>query len=133
MWQRALEQAQADAQRTPGDAYAWFNLGSSLAAQGRTPTPPPPTTRPVSSGCPGACSGINSVPSEPTEAVASTSYRPGRRHHRHGGQHRGDLLLEGQGPAGQRRCGGARQNYRRAVDLNSNYPEAAAALAELGG
>ena len=35
MWQRALERAQADAQQTPGDAYAWFNLGSSLAAQGR--------------------------------------------------------------------------------------------------
>lgn len=35
MWERALAGAQADAQQHADDAFAWFNLGSSLAALGR--------------------------------------------------------------------------------------------------
>ena len=35
MWEQALAQAQAEAQANPQDAFAWFNLGSSLVALGR--------------------------------------------------------------------------------------------------
>ncbi len=35
MWEQALALAQAEAQANPQDAFAWFNLGSSLEALGR--------------------------------------------------------------------------------------------------
>jgi tetratricopeptide (TPR) repeat protein len=35
MWQRAVQQAQAEIDHQPANAYAWFNLGSSLYAQGK--------------------------------------------------------------------------------------------------
>jgi tetratricopeptide (TPR) repeat protein len=35
MWQRSLERTQPAAAANPGDAFAWFNLGSSLVAQSR--------------------------------------------------------------------------------------------------
>lgn len=34
MWQRAAEKAQAEIERNPEDAFAWFNLGSSLTRLG---------------------------------------------------------------------------------------------------
>nr|HMN31188.1 tetratricopeptide repeat protein [Caldilineaceae bacterium] len=36
MWQRAEQQARADLAQQPNDRFAWFNLGSSLFAQGKT-------------------------------------------------------------------------------------------------
>jgi tetratricopeptide (TPR) repeat protein len=34
MWKHSLDRAQAEIERQPDNAYAWFNLGSSLYAQG---------------------------------------------------------------------------------------------------
>ena len=135
MWQRALEQAQADAQQTPGDAYAWFNLGSSLAAQGRFADAATAFDQARVIGLPWRMLWYQFSPfqayfeagridelialADATIAtvgnIEETYYWKGK-----GLQARGDAE-------------GARQNYRRAVELNSNYPEAAAALAELGG
>ena len=135
MWQRALERAQADAQQTPGDAYAWFNLGSSLAAQGRFADSATAYDQARVIGLPWRMLWYQFSPfqayfeagrtdelialADATIAtvgnIEETYYWKGR-----GMQARGDVE-------------GARQNYRRAVELNSSYPEAAAALAELGG
>ena len=135
MWQRALERAQADAQQTPGDAYAWFNLGSSLAAQGRFADAATAYDQARVIGLPWRMLWYQFSPfqayfeagridelialADATIAtvgnIEETYYWKGK-----GLQARGDAE-------------GARQNYRRAVELNSNYPEAAAALAELGG
>ncbi len=35
MWQRALTEAEITVKETPGDAFAWFNLGTDLTALGR--------------------------------------------------------------------------------------------------
>ena len=135
MWQRALERAQAGAQQTPGDAYTWFNLGSSLAAQGRFADAATAFDQARVIGLPWRMLWYQFSPfqayfeagridelialADATIAtvgnIEETYYWKGK-----GLQARGDAE-------------GARQNYRRAVDLNSNYPEAAAALAELGG
>ena len=135
MWQRALERAQAGAQQTPGDAYTWFNLGSSLAAQGRFADAATAFDQARVIGLPWRMLWYQFSPfqayfeagridelialADATIAtvgnIEETYYWKGK-----GLQARGDME-------------GARQNYRRAVELNSNYPEAAAALAELGG
>lgn len=135
MWQHALERAQADAQQTPGDAYAWFNLGSSLAAQGRFADAATAYDQARIIGLPwrmlwyqfgpfrayyeaGRIDELIALADATIATVGNieeTYYWKGK-----GLQARGDVE-------------GARQNYRRAVELNSNYPEAASALAELGG
>jgi tetratricopeptide (TPR) repeat protein len=135
MWQRALEQAQADAQQAPGDAFAWFNLGSSLVALGRHGEAAMAFDQARVIGLPWRMLWYQFGPfqayfesgrydelialADATIATAGnieeTFYWKGK-----GLQAKGDLEA-------------ARQNFQRAVELNSNYPAAQQALAELGG
>lgn len=135
MWQRALEHAQADAQQAPGDAFAWFNLGSSLVALGRHDEAAAAFDQARVIGLPWRMLWYQFGPfqayfetgrydelvalADATIATAGnieeTFYWKGK-----GLQAKGDLE-------------GARQNFQRAVDLNSNYPAAQQALTELGG
>jgi tetratricopeptide (TPR) repeat protein len=135
MWQRALEEAQADAQQAPGDAFAWFNLGSSLVALGRYDEAAIAFDQARVIGLPWRMLWYQFGPflayyesgrydelialADATIATAGnieeTFYWKGK-----GLQAKGDLA-------------GARQNFQRAVDLNGNYPAAQQALAELGG
>jgi tetratricopeptide (TPR) repeat protein len=135
MWQRALERAQSDVQQAPGDAFAWFNLGSSLVAQGRFADAAVAYDQARVIGLPWRMLWYQFGPfrayyeagridelialADATIAtvgnVEETFYWKGK-----GLQAKGDIES-------------ARQQYRRAAELNSNYSDAAAALAELGG
>jgi tetratricopeptide (TPR) repeat protein len=135
MWQRALERAQGDAQQTPGDAYAWFNLGSSLAAQGRFADATTAFDQARVIGLPWRMLWYQFSPfqayyeagrTEELIALADATIATV-------GNIEETYYWKGKGLQARGDAEGARQNYRRAVDLNSNYPEAAAALAELGG
>ena len=135
MWQRALERAQADAAADPGDAFAWFNLGSSLAAQGRYADAATAYDQARIIGLPWR--------------MLWYQFGPFRAYYEAGridelialadatiatvGNIEETYYWKGKGLQAKGDAEGARQNFRRAVELNSNYPEAAAALAELGG
>jgi tetratricopeptide (TPR) repeat protein len=135
MWQRALERAQADVQQAPGDAFAWFNLGSSLVAQGRFSDAAVAYDQARVIGLPWRMLWYQFGPFRAyheagrfdelialADATIATAGNIEETHYWKGKalQAKGDVE-------------GARQQYRRAVELNSTYPEATAALAKLGG
>jgi len=133
MWQRSLAQAQAEAQKNPQDAFAWFNLGSSYVALGDYGQAAAAFDQARVIGLPWRMLWYQFGPfhayhetgrfrelvalADATIATAGnieeTFYWKGRAL-----QALGDL-------------DGARQSYQRAVELNVNYAEAAAALAGL--
>ena len=135
MWEQAQELAQSDAQANPQDAFAWFNLGSSLEALGRPADAAVAFDQARVIGLPWRMLWYQFAPfrayydsgrydeliavADATIATAGnieeTFYWKGR-----GLQALGDLE-------------GARRAYQRAAELNSNYADAAAALTELGG
>ena len=67
MWQNAALKAQADLEKNPDDAFAWFNLGTNLTRLGNYPgrinstsTAPPLLIQLARWGCPTGCFGISS-------------------------------------------------------------------------
>lgn len=135
MWQGALERAQAEAQAVPGDAFAWFNLGSSLVALGRHGEAAIAFDQARVIGLPWRMLWYQFGPFEAyfesgrydelialADATIATA-----------GNIEETFFWKGKGLQAKGDLDGARQSYRRAVELNSNYPAAQQALAELGG
>jgi tetratricopeptide (TPR) repeat protein len=135
MWQRSLERAQADAAANPGDAFAWFNLGSSLTVQGRFADAASAFDQARVIGLPWRMLWYQF---EPFQAY----YEAGRHAElialadsviATAGNIEETFYWRGRALQATGDLDGARQAYQRAFELNSNYTEAQQALAELGG
>jgi len=134
MWQRSLERAQAEAAANPADPFAWFNLGSSLTAQGRYADAASAFDQARVIGLPWRMLWYQFEPFHAyyeagrydellalADSVIATAGNIEETYYWRGKalQATGDI-------------DGARQAYQRAAELNSNYAEAQQALAELG-
>ncbi|HSN78154.1 MAG TPA: C39 family peptidase [Anaerolineae bacterium] len=135
MWQRSLERAQAEAAANPGDAFAWFNLGSSLTAQGRYAEAASAFDQARVIGLPWRMLWYQF---EPFQAY----YEAGRHAELlaladsvidTAGNIEETYFWRGKALHALGDNDGARQAYQRAAELNSNYVEAHQALAEFGG
>jgi tetratricopeptide (TPR) repeat protein len=135
MWQRSLERAQAEAAANPGDAFAWFNLGSSLTRQGRYADAASAFDQARVIGLPWRMLWYQFEPFQAyyeagrhaellalADSVIATAGNIEETYY-----WRGRALQA----TGDIDC--ARAAYQRAVELNSNYAEAQQALAEQGG
>lgn len=135
MWQRSLERAQAEAAADPGDAFAWFNLGNSLAAQGRYADAASAFDQARVSGLPWRMLWYQFEPFRAyyeagrydellalADSVIATAGNIEETYYWRG------RALQATGDTG-----GARTAYQRAVELNSNYAEARQALSDVGG
>jgi tetratricopeptide (TPR) repeat protein len=134
MWQRALQSAEQAVQVRPDDAFAWFNLGTDLVAVGQFERAAAAYDRARTIGLPWRmlwyqfgpfaayhATGRNAellalarATLEVTEYVEELHYWLGI-----------GLLASGDEE-------GAAQAFRRALELQPAYTEAAAALAEIG-
>jgi len=135
MWQRSLERAQAEAATNPGDAFAWFNLGSSLTAQGRYADAASAFDQARVIGLPWRMLWYQF---EPFQAY----YEAGRHAEllaladsviATAGNIEETFYWRGRALQATGDIDGARTAYQRAAELNSNYAEAQQALAALGG
>jgi tetratricopeptide (TPR) repeat protein len=135
MWQRALERAQVEAAANPGDAFAWFNLGSSLTHQGRYAEAASAFDQARVIGLPWRMLWYQFEPfhaydeaGRHAELLALTDSAIATA-----GNIEETFYWRGRALQATGDIGGARAAYQRAVELNSNYAEAQQALAELGG
>ena len=135
MWQRSQERAQAEAAANPGDPYAWFNLGTSLAAQGRYADAASAFDQARVIGLPWRMLWYQF---EPFRAY----YEAGRHAElialadsviATAGNIEETFYWRGRALQATGDSDGARAAYQRAVELNSNYAAPRQALAELGG
>lgn len=134
MWEQALALAQAEAQANPQDAFAWFNLGSSLEALGRPADAAVAFDQARVIGLPWRMLWYQFAPFrayydagryDELVAVADATIATA-------GNIEETFYWKGKGLQALGDIDGARENFRRAAELNSNYADAAAALAELG-
>ena len=130
MWEQALARAQSDAQANPQDAFAWFNLGSSLEALGR----------PVDAAVAFDQARVIGLPWR----MLWYQFAPFRAYYDAGrydelvaladatiataGNIEETFYWKGQGLQALGDIDGARQAYQQAAQLNSNYAEAQQAL-----
>jgi tetratricopeptide (TPR) repeat protein len=135
MWQRSLERAQADAGANPGDAFAWFNLGSSLTALGRYADAASAFDQARVIGLPWRMMWYQF---EPFQAY----YEAGRHAElialadsviATAGNIEETFYWRGRALQATGDNDGARAAYQRAFELNNNYIEARQALTEIGG
>jgi tetratricopeptide (TPR) repeat protein len=135
MWQRSLERAQAEAAANPGDAFAWFNLGSSLVAQSRYADAASAFDQARVIGLPWRMLWYQF---EPFQAY----YEAGRHAEllaladsviATAGNIEETFYWRGRALQATGDTAAARAAYQRAAELNSNYAEAQQALASLGG
>jgi tetratricopeptide (TPR) repeat protein len=134
MWQRALEEAQIAVTEQPGDAFAWFNLGSDLAALGRYAEAVTSYERARQLGLPWRMhwyqfgpfqSYYESGQYQQLVALADATLQTT------GGVE--ELYYwRGRGLAALGDRDGARQAWQRALALSPRYIQASAALTELG-
>lgn len=145
MWQNAASRAQAEIEREPENAFAWFNLGSSLTELGRLADEPAPYNAQATAafdqartlGLPFRMLWYQFTPYEAylgagrledvlalAEATISTE----------GGQTIEETYLyQGRVWEQQGDVEAARAAYSRAISLNPRFAAAAAALAALNG
>jgi tetratricopeptide (TPR) repeat protein len=134
MWQRALRQAQAEVKQRPDDPFAWFNLGTDLTALGQFEQAGLSYDRARVIGLPWRMLWYQFGPFrayyesgryEELIALADATIATA-----------GDIeevyYWKGLGLAAQGDTAGARQVWKRALELNSNYTEAASALSAIG-
>ena len=135
MWQRSLARAQAEAAANPGDAFAWFNLGTSLTAQGRYAEAATAFDQARVIGLPWRMLWYQF---EPFQAY----YEAGRHAEllaladsviATAGNIEETFYWRGRALQAAGDSDAARAAYQRAVELNSNFVEAQQALEELGG
>jgi tetratricopeptide (TPR) repeat protein len=133
MWQRALEHAWAETQERPDDPFAWFNLGSDLVALGQFEPAAAAYDRARQIGLPWRMLWYQFGPFQAyyetaryqevvalTDATIKTTNSIEEIYYWRG------MALKAQGD-----IPGARQAWQRALELNPNYAEAAAVLADL--
>ena len=133
MWQRALEHAWAESRERPDDPFAWFNLGSDLVALGQFEPAAAAYDRARQIGLPWRMLWYQFGPFQAyyetaryqevvalTDATIKTTNSIEEIHYWRG------MALKAQGDVP-----GARQAWQRALELNPNYAEAAAVLADL--
>jgi tetratricopeptide (TPR) repeat protein len=134
MWQRSLERAQAEAAANPGDAFAWFNLGSNLTAQSRYADAASAFDQARVVGLPWRMLWYQF---EPFQAY----YEAGRYDEllaladsviATAGNIEETFYWRGRALQATGDIDSARQAYQRAAELNSNYTETQQALALLG-
>jgi hypothetical protein len=133
MWQRALEHAGTETREQPDDPFAWFNLGSDLVALGQFELAATAYDHARQIGLPWRMLwyqfgpflayyetgryrevvALSDATIETTSSVEEIYYWKG-------------MGLKAQGD-----IAGARQAWQRALELNPNYAEAAAVLADL--
>jgi tetratricopeptide (TPR) repeat protein len=135
MWQRALRQAQVEVKQRPDNPFAWFNLGTDLVGLGQFEQAGVAYDRARVIGLPWRMLWYQFGPFrayyesgryEELIALADATIATA-----------GDIeeiyYWKGLGLAAQGDTAGARQVWQRAVELNPNYVEAAAALSAIGG
>jgi tetratricopeptide (TPR) repeat protein len=133
MWQRALEHAWAQTREQPDDPFAWFNLGSDLVALGQFEPAAAAYDRARQIGLPWRMLWYQFGPFQAyyetaryqevvalTDATIKTTSSIEEIYYWRG------MALKAQGDVP-----GARQAWQRALELNPNYAEAAAVLADL--
>jgi len=133
MWQRALEHAWAESRERPDDPFAWFNLGSDLVALGQFEPAAAAYDRARQIGLPWRMLWYQFGPFQAyyetaryqevvalTDATIKTTSSIEEIYYWRG------MALKAQGDVP-----GARQAWQRALELNPNYAEAAAVLADL--
>jgi tetratricopeptide (TPR) repeat protein len=133
MWQRALRQAQVELEQRPDDPFAWFNLGSDLTALGQFEPAGTAYDRARVIGLPWRMLWYQFGPFrayyesgryEELIALADATIATA-----------GDIeeayYWKGLGLAARGDTAGARQVWQRALELNSNYAEAASALSAI--
>jgi tetratricopeptide (TPR) repeat protein len=133
MWQRALEHAWAETQERPDDSFAWFNLGSDLVALGQFESAAAAYDRARQIGLPWRMLWYQFGPFQAyyetaryqevvalSDATIKTTSSIEEIYYWRG------MALKAQGDVP-----GARQAWQRALELNPNYAEAAAVLADL--
>jgi tetratricopeptide (TPR) repeat protein len=134
MWQRALLKAQEEVRQRPDDPFAWFNLGTDLVALGQFEQATVAYDRARVIGLPWRMLWYQFGPFrayyeagryEELIALADATIATA-------GNVEETYYWKGLGLAAQGDTAGARQAWQRAVELNPNYAEAAAALATLG-
>ena len=132
MWQRALQQAQTEVEKDPADPFAWFNLGTDLVALGRFEEAAAAYDQARLIGLPWRMLWYQFGPfrayyetGRTQELVALADATIATE-----GNVEEVYYWKGLGLAAQGDVGGARQAWQRAVELNPNYTEAVAALAE---
>jgi tetratricopeptide (TPR) repeat protein len=135
MWQRSLERAQAEAAANPGDPFAWFNLGTSLTAQGRYADAASAFDQARVIGLPWRMLWYQF---EPLRAY----YESGRYDEllaladsviATAGNIEETFYWRGRALQATGDNDAARAAYQRAVELNNNYTEAQQALTEIAG
>jgi tetratricopeptide (TPR) repeat protein len=135
MRQRALRQAQAEVKQRPDDPFAWFNLGTDLTALGQFEQAGLSYDRARVIGLPWRMLWYQFGPFrayyesgryEELIALADATIATA-----------GDIeevyYWKGLGLAAQGDTAGARQVWKRALELNSNYTQAASALSAIDG
>jgi tetratricopeptide (TPR) repeat protein len=135
MWRRALERAQAEVQRRPGDAFAWFTLGSNLVGNGQWADAATAFERAQAIGLPPLMLWYQFGPfrayyelgriADLLALVDETLARSQEVEELH--------YWRGMGLRAQGDLAGARQEFERALAQRPSYAEAAAALAALPG
>ena len=135
MWQRALQNALAEAQARPEDPFAWFNLGSDLVALGQFEQAAMAYDRARQLGLPWRMLWYQFGPFKAyyetaryqevvalADATIKTTKSIEEIYYWKG------IALKAQGDLTK-----ARKAWQRALELNPNYAEAAEALAEMEG
>jgi tetratricopeptide (TPR) repeat protein len=133
MWTRAAADAEAAVQQRPKDAFAWFNLGTSLTALGRFDAAASTYDRSRQLGLPWRMLWYQFGPFrayyetgryDQVVALADATL--------HTAQHVEELFFwRGLAQQAKGDLPAARASWERSLDLNPNYTEARAALAAL--
>ena len=133
MWQRALVQAQAELKERPEDPFAWFNLGTDLAALGRFEEAVQAYDRARVIGLPWRMLWYQFGPFrayyetgqyEALIALADATIRTA-------GNIEETYYWKGLGLVAMGNVNAARQAWERAIELNASYSPASDALAKL--
>lgn len=133
MWQRALQHAWAETGEQPDDPFAWFNLGSDLVALGQFEQAATAYDHARQIGLPWRMLWYQFGPFQAyyetaryrevvalTDATIKTTSSVEEIYY-----------WKGMGLKAQGDVAGARQAWQRALELNPNYAEVAAVLADL--
>lgn len=134
MWQNSLQRFQTEIQERPDDPFAWFNLGTTLVAMGQFEQAATAYDQARTIGLPWRMLWYQFGPFQ-------VYYETGRHQElisladstiASGGEIEEIYFWKGKALAALNDLAGARQAWRRALELKPTYGEAVTALAEVG-